>query len=1168
MSSSRFVHLHLHTEYSLLDGVCRLEQAIAHAKNLGQSAIAITDHGNMYGAFEFYKLAKKHGIKPIIGCEVYVAPRGMEDKQHGIDSENNHLILLCKDNTGYQNLIKLVSEAWTKGFYSRPRIDRALLEKHHEGLIALSACLAGEVPRAITSNDYEKAKKIALWYDSVMGRGNYYLELQDHGMREQKVVNSALIRLSKETGIPLVATNDAHYITKEDSRVQKILICIQTKKTIDEDTGIGFDTDQSYIKSEQEMLDLFPNHPEAIYNTAEIAERCNVEFETGNIILPHFELPDGCDHFEYFKKLCLDGLYKRYSNPTKEHFDRLNYELEVINKMGYVDYFLIVQDFVRFAKHNGISVGPGRGSGAGCLCAYCVEITDIDPIKYNLLFERFLNSERVSMPDFDIDFCYERRNEVIEYVNRKYGADHVAQIVTFGTMAAKAAVRDVGRVMGIPYNVVDSVAKLIPTELHITLENALKNSAQLRKLYDEDERTKLLIDLAKKVEGMPRHASIHAAGVVITRDEVTKYVPVAKNDDTITTQFTMTALEELGLLKMDFLGLRTLTVISDTEKSIREYKPDFDINKIPLDDQKVFKMMTEGHTDGIFQYESAGMRRVLSSLKPTSIEELIAIISLYRPGPMDSIDTYIFNKSNPDKIKYKTEKLERILNVTYGCIVYQEQVMEICRELAGYSYGRADIVRRAMSKKKHDVMDKERQNFIYGLKRDDGSIECEGAVARGVDEAVANEIFDEMSSFASYAFNKSHAAAYAVLAYRTAYLKRHYPAEFLASLLTSFLDNTNKVVGYCSECQRLGIKILPPSVNHSSLNFSTENKNIRYGLLAVKNLGEGLISKIISEREVGGEYTSFFNFCKRLYGRELNRRAVEALIKCGALDGLGSNRKQMITSTEQILDSLDDVRRSNIDGQIGLFDIPSDDIKSAEFVMPEMDEFSQAELLNMEKEVSGMYLSGHPMMEYNEAIAALNCNFSSSIVNGAEEGNVKDSSKVNLLGIVTKLSYKPTRNGSKLTFLTLEDQHGDIDIIIFPKTLEQNPAHLSEGNILFIKGSVQIRDVESARIVCNSFVKINSVAQAMGLVEKPKAEPQKKSKREGIFLRFDCANDDRIDAVKNLLEIFDGSFPVYFYYNDTKQYVRLPQSSFVDYNEPMIRELKRILGDENVVVSK
>ncbi len=1168
MSSSRFVHLHLHTEYSLLDGVCRLEQAIAHAKNLGQTAIAITDHGNMYGAFEFYKLAKKHGIKPIIGCEVYVAPRGMEDKQHGIDSENNHLILLCKDNTGYQNLIKLVSQAWTKGFYSRPRIDHDLLQKHHEGLIALSACLAGEVPRAIAANDYEKAKRIALWYDSVMGRGNYYLEMQDHGMREQKVVNASLIRLSNETGIPLVATNDAHYITKEDSRVQKILICIQTKKTIDEDTGIGFDTDQSYIKSEQEMLSLFPNHPEAIYNTAEIAERCNVEFETGNIILPHFELPDGCDHFEYFRKLCLDGLYKRYSNPTKEHFDRLEYELQVINKMGYVDYFLIVQDFVRFAKDNGISVGPGRGSGAGCLCAYCVEITDIDPIKYNLLFERFLNSERVSMPDFDIDFCYERRNEVIEYVNRKYGADHVAQIVTFGTMAAKAAVRDVGRVMGIPYNVVDSVAKLIPTELHITLENALKNSAQLRKLYDEDERTKLLIDLAKKVEGMPRHASIHAAGVVITRDEVTKYVPVAKNDDTVTTQFTMTALEELGLLKMDFLGLRTLTVISDAEKAIRKYNPDFDINKVPLDDQKVFKMMSEGHTDGIFQYESAGMRRVLSSLKPTSIEELIAIISLYRPGPMDSIDTYIFNKSNPDKIKYKTEKLEKILNVTYGCIVYQEQVMEICRELAGYSYGRADIVRRAMSKKKHDVMDKERQNFIYGLKRDDGSIECEGAVARGVDEAVANEIFDEMSNFASYAFNKSHAAAYAVLAYRTAYLKRHYPAEFLASLLTSFLDNTNKVVGYCAECQRLGIKILPPNVNHSSLNFSTQDKNIRYGLLAVKNLGEGLISKIISEREANGEYTSFYNFCKRLQGKELNRRAVDALIKCGALDNLGSNRKQMITSTEKILSSLDDVRRSNIDGQIGLFDIPADDVKPAEFTMPQMDEFTQTELLNMEKEVSGMYLSGHPMMEYNDASTALRCNFSSSILSGVEEGRIIEATKVNLLGIVTRLSYKPTKNGSKLTFLTLEDQHGDIDVIIFPKTMEQNPATLNEGNIIFIKGTVQLRDNESARIICNNFVKINSVAQAMNLVEKPKDEPQKKSKREGLFLRFDSADDEKIESVKNLLQIFSGNFPVYFYYNDTKQYVRLAQSNFVSYNESMIRELKRILGDENVVVSK
>ena len=1166
--SDRFVHLHLHTEYSLLDGVCRLEQAIAHTKKLGQTAMAITDHGNMYGVFEFYKLAKKHGIKPIIGCEVYVAPRGMEDKQHGLDNENYHLILLCKNNTGYQNLIKLVSDAWTKGFYSRPRIDHKALEEHHEGLIALSACLAGEVPRLISANDYEKAKNLALWYQSVMGKGNYYLELQDHGMREQKVVNSALIRISQETGIPLVATNDAHYITREDSRIQKILICIQTKKTIDEDTGIGFDTDESYIKSEQEMLDLFPNHPEAIYNTAEIAEKCNVEFEIGHTILPHFDLPDGCDHFEYFKKLCVDGLYKRYINPTNEHFERLNYELEVINKMGYVDYFLIVQDFVRFAKDNGISVGPGRGSGAGCLCAYCVEITDIDPIKYNLLFERFLNSERVSMPDFDIDFCYERRNEVIQYVNDKYGEDHVAQIVTFGTMAAKAAVRDVGRVLGVPYNIVDSVAKAIPNAVNITLEDALKESSVLRKAYEQDERTKMLIDLAKKVEGMPRHASIHAAGVVITRDEVTKYVPVAKNDDTVTTQFTMTALEELGLLKMDFLGLRTLTVISDTEKAVRKYNPDFDINKVSLDDQKVFKMMSDGHTDGVFQYESAGMRRVLGSLKPTSIEELIAIISLYRPGPMDSIDTYIFNKSHPDKIKYKTEKLEKILNVTYGCIVYQEQVMEICRELAGYSYGRADIVRRAMSKKKHDVMDKERHNFIYGLKREDGSIECEGAIARGVSEKAANEIFDEMSGFASYAFNKSHAAAYAVLAYRTAYLKCHYPAEFLSSLLTSFLDNTNKVVGYCAECQRLGIKILPPSVNHSNLTFSPQGKNIRYGLLAVKNLGEGLISKIISDREMNGEYTSFFNFCKRLHGRELNRRAVEALIKCGALDNLGSNRRQMLTSTEKILASLEDVRRSNIDGQIGIFDTPSEDIKVSEFVMPEMDEFSQSELLTMEKEVSGMYLSGHPMMEYSQAAEQLKCNFSSLVLNGTEEGTVFEGEKVKLLGIVTGLRFKTTKSGSKLALLTLEDQHGDINITVFPKTLEKNPAQITEGSILFVKGSVQLRDNEPARVLCDSFFKINSVAQALNLAEKPREEVQKKSKREGVFLRLDSANDERLDKVNNILEIFDGAFPVYFYYNDTKQYVKLPQSKFVDYNEPMIRELRRILGDGNVVVNK
>ena len=904
-----FVHLHLHTQYSLLDGACRFGQLFDAAKANGQTAVAITDHGNMFGAIEFYKEAKKHGIKPIIGCEVYVAVRSRHDKVHSIDSERHHLVLLCENETGYKNLIKMVSEAWTSGFYVKPRVDKELLEKYHEGIIALSGCLAGEIARKLVARDYDGAKQTALWYNSVFGQGNYYLEMQNHGLKEQLEIIPMLAKLSEETGIPLVATNDVHYVKKEDAKTQKVLICIQTNHTIDEETGIEFGTDDFYLKNEAEMLELFNNYPQAVENTQIIADRCNVEFEFHKTKLPHFDVPDGRDHFDYFREKCYEGLYKNYGeNPDKKYTERLDYELSVIKNMGYVDYFLIVADFINYAKSKDIPVGPGRGSGAGSIAAYCMGITGIDPMKYNLIFERFLNPERVSMPDIDVDFCYVRREEVIDYVIRKYGADHVAQIVTFGTMAARAAIRDVGRVLGIAYNTVDAVSKQIPRELDITIDKALRKNSELKKMYDSDPKIKELVDLAKAVEGMPRHASKHAAGVVITDKPVSEYVPLAKNDDSVVTQYTMTTIEELGLLKMDFLGLRTLTVIDDCVKAVREREPSFSIKNIPLDDEKTYDLFRNGDTYGVFQCESAGLRRVLSRLKPNNLEDIIAVISLYRPGPMDSIDTYIENRHNPERVKYKTEMLRPILEVTNGCMVYQEQVMEIFRSLAGYSLGRADIVRRAMSKKKHDVMEKERATFI------------EGCGKNGISKETANSIFDDMTSFASYAFNKSHSAAYALVAYQTAYLKCHYPAEFMAALMTSVIDWTDKVTMYISECNRMGIEVLRPDVNFSQAQFTTDFGKIRFGLLAVKNLGRNFIDAIYKERCLNGKYTSLYDFVKRVYSKDFNKRAVESLIKCGALDSFSLNRREMMLNLGSVISSVEATKRRNIDGQIGLFD--------------------------------------------------------------------------------------------------------------------------------------------------------------------------------------------------------------------------------------------------------
>ncbi|MBQ3149851.1 MAG: DNA polymerase III subunit alpha [Clostridia bacterium] len=1153
-----FVHLHLHTEYSLLDGACRINRVLDRAKELGQDSVAITDHGVMYGVIDFYKAAKSKGIKPILGCECYVAPRSRFDKTHGIDNERFHLVLLCENNTGYQNLIKMVSESFVNGFYVKPRIDLELLREHHEGLIALSGCLAGEVASALLADDYERAKKVALTYRDIFGENNYFLEIQNHGIREQLAINPQLIRLSEETGIPLVATNDAHYVNKEDSRVQQVLICIQTNHLLGEDTGLEFESDNFYLKSEEEMLSVMTACPDAVTRTAEIADRCNVTIEFGNTKLPHFEVPEGFDHFEWFTKKCYDGFYERYGAQAPEEYrERLQYELDVINKMGYVDYFLIVHDFIDYARKKGIPVGPGRGSGAGSMAAYCIGITGIDPMKYNLLFERFLNPERVSMPDFDVDFCIERRGEVIDYVNDKYGSDHVAQIVTFGTLAARAAIRDVGRVLGMSYSAVDAVAKLIPNELKMTIDTALKKSKELRDLYDSNEQIKDLIDTAKSIEGMPRNTSTHAAGVVIARDPVSTYVPLATNDDVIVTQFTMTTLEELGLLKMDFLGLRNLTVINDAVKMIQKKVPDFDLAKIDFSDSDVYAMMSKGLTEGVFQFESAGMRSTVMGLEAKSLEDLIAVISLYRPGPMDSIPQYIENRHHPENIKYKTPLLEDILDVTYGCMVYQEQVMQIFRKLAGYSFGRADVVRRAMSKKKHDVMEKERSVFLYGSVREDGTVECEGAIKRGVDEKAANSIFDDMSSFASYAFNKSHAAAYAYIAYQTAWLKNKYPKEFMAAILSSVLDRADKISSYIAECNRIGIKVMPPDVNESFERFTVNDNGIRFGLLAIKNLGKGFISQIVTERQKGGRYESFYTFCKRLQGKEFNRRAVESLIKSGALDSFPTNRRQMLMMLPEVLDSLESDRRSSIEGQLGFFEVSG--IKETEPTPPDVQELPHEELMAMEKETTGLYLSGHPMAKYADDAAALKAVRLSDIAAEKDEmTSFYDNQHVRVLGIITSVKKKITKNNDSMAFLTVEDMTGSVEVIVFPKTLSESGSFIQEGKIVLINGRISIREDEDTKIVCMSIE-----PHKEGLftkVEKPTASESKKKK--GLFIRIPSESDERRIKANRFINIFEGTVPVYYYYSDVKKYSE--PICKTDANEPLLNELRRICGKDNV----
>ena len=1152
-----FTHLHLHTEYSLLDGACRIEGLMQRVKALGQTAVAITDHGVMYGCVDFYKAAKKAGVKPIIGCEVYVATRTRFDKVNRIDG-SNHLVLLCKNETGYKNLIKMVSAGFTEGFYNKPRVDHELLEEYHEGLICLSACLAGEIPQALLAGDYEKAKNLARYYEDLFGKGNYYIEIQDHGLDEQRTVLPLLVRLSRETGIPLVATNDAHYLEKEDSRMQHILICIQTNKTVNDDDVLEFGTDEFYVKSTEEMYELFSAWPEACENTNRIAEMCSFDFEFGVTKLPYFVAPDGMDNKEYFVKLCRDGLLRRYGADVPEDIRaRLDYEISIIDRMGYINYYLIVFDFINYAKSQGIPVGPGRGSGAGSLAAYCVGITNIDPIKYNLLFERFLNPERVSMPDFDIDFCYERRQEVIDYVIRKYGADHVAQIVTFGTMAARAAIRDVGRVLDMPYGTVDGIAKLVPMEPKMTLTKALSISRELKARYDADPQVKELIDMSLKLEGMPRHASTHAAGVVITREAADEYVPLATNDGNPVTQFTMTTIEELGLLKMDFLGLRTLTVIDDAEKMIRKREPGFSMDAVPYDDQRVYAMLNAGETEGVFQMESGGMTQAVMGLQSKSLEDIIAIISLYRPGPMESIPTYIANRHNPGNVKYKTPQLEHILDVTNGCIVYQEQVMQICRELAGFSYGQADLVRRAMSKKKHDVMEKERQHFVHG--NTEPGHECAGCVANGISETVANAIFDDMSSFASYAFNKAHAAAYAVVAYQTAYLKRHYPREFMAALLTSVLDNTGKVIEYTAECQRMGIRVLPPDINASDVGFTVEGKDIRFGLLALKNVGRNLIATVVRERS-GTPYRSLYDFCKRLHGTEINRRAVESMIKSGAFDNLEAKRRSMMDGVEGILKSVESEARRNLDGQIDLFGALDGEQESGRNVykLPDSgEEYPYDILLQMEKEVSGLYLSGHPLDHYRPVIEKVSTCRISELV--GENAHAYDEQNVTLVCTVVRTKTINTKAGGMMAFITVEDLSGSMEVLAFPKVLLAASEAVHDNAVVVIKGRVSYKEDEPSKLIADSIVDVERY-------EPDKIKTDIKSTKNGLWLKLSSMRSESFEETKNLLQIFEGNFPVYMYFEDTKQRMLAPKSLWCTQSDLLVSELERVLGASNVKV--
>ena len=1148
-----FVHLHVHSEYSLLDGACRIDGLMDRVKELGQTAVALTDHGVMYGCIDFYKAAKAAGIKPIIGCEVYVAPRRMTDKVHGLDQESYHLVLLCENQKGYQNLCYMVSEAFLHGFYGKPRIDLELLEQRHEGLIALSACLGGAIPQALLHEDYQGAREYALRLSNMFGPDRFYLELQDHGIEAQHPVNQGLQRLAREEGLPLVITNDAHYLRKEDADMQDVLLCIQTGKTVDDQNRMRFETQEFYLKSEEELRALFPGCDEAFSNTQKIADMCNVEFTFHEYHLPAYPVPEGYTNEEYFRKLCYEGFRERYPEEPEEYRERMEYEISVISSMGYVNYYLIVWDFIHYAKQAGIPVGPGRGSGAGSIVAYCIHITEVDPMKYGLIFERFLNPERVSMPDFDTDFCQERRGEVIDYVYRKYGSDRVAQIVTFGTMAARGAIRDVGRALNFTFAETDVVAKLVPAGPHVTLKSALQDSPRFKELYDGDPRVKKLVDTAMRLEGMPRNASTHAAGVVITAQPVCSYVPLSRNDDTIVTQYTMTTIEELGLLKMDFLGLRNLTVIQDAEEQIRQVNPGFSVANIPDDDPETFAMLSEGKTQGVFQMESAGMTGVCINMKPSSIEDITAIVALYRPGPMDSIPRFIANKLDASKVTYKTPLLEPILKVTYGCIVYQEQVIEIFRNLGGYTMGQADNIRRAISKKKMKVIAEERKVFVYGDKEQGIS----GAIAKGVSEAAAQSIYDEIVDFANYAFNKSHAVCYAVVAYQTAYLKCHYPRQYMAALMTSVLDSAVKISTYIAECKELGIPLLSPDINHSEDHFSVEEGGIRFGLGAVKNIGRGLIRSVSQKRREGGPFQSLQDFLERMDEGELNKRAVENLIRCGAMDCFGYHRSELIGVYEAMMDGVADTRKKNLEGQLGLFSMLDEDEPAARIDIPRREEFSKAELMAMEKETTGIYLSGHPMDDYRKFLQNTHVLPIGELME--EDSRFQDDQIVSVAGIIQTVKTKTTRNNSIMAYVTLEDDTAAIEMLAFSSVLSQYGGYIKENGAVVVTGRLSLRDDKEPQIV------INRVRPMSDYSEKPPKEPEetKPVPRQGtLYLRLPGEEGKLYPKVKAILNMFPGESRAVLFFEDT----RARRGTACTLADSMLTELKNVLGEGNVVL--
>ncbi|MCI6783543.1 MAG: DNA polymerase III subunit alpha [Lachnospiraceae bacterium] len=1146
-----FAHLHVHTEYSLLDGSNKIKEYVEKIKALGMTAGAITDHGVMYGVIDFYKAAREAGINPILGCEVYVAPGSRLDREmvHGED-RYYHLVLLAENNVGYSNLMKIVSKGFVEGYYYKPRVDMEVLEKYHEGIIALSACLAGEVQRNLVRGMYEEAKEVAYRYERCFGKGNFFLELQDHGIPEQKLVNQQLLRMSQETGIELVATNDVHYTNAEDAEPHDILLCLQTGKKLADEDRMRYEGGQYYVKSEEEMKALFPYALQALENTQKIANRCHVEIEFGHTKVPHFEVPEGYDSWTYLNKLCHEGLDKRYGADAPKYLQKLDDELAVIKNMGYVDYFLIVWDFIHYAREHDIMVGPGRGSAAGSLVSYTTGITDIDPIRYNLIFERFLNPERVSMPDIDVDFCFERRQEVIDYVVEKYGKDCVTQIVTFGTLAARGVIRDVGRVMDLPYNFVDTIAKAIPNELGITIDKALVMNPELRGMYESDESVKKLIDMSRRLEGLPRHTSMHAAGVVISQKPMDEYVPLSRaSDGTITTQFTMTTIEELGLLKMDFLGLRTLTVIQNAVRLAEKSSgKKIDMNAIDYNDKKVLDSLGTGKTDGVFQLESAGMKNFMKELKPQSLEDVIAGISLYRPGPMDFIPAYIKGKDHPESITYDCPELEPILAPTYGCIVYQEQVMQIVRDLAGYTWGRSDLVRRAMSKKKGKVMEQERKNFVYGNPEEN----VPGCIARGIDEKVANKIYDNMIDFAKYAFNKSHAAAYAVVAYQTAYLKYYYPVEFMAALMTSVLDNTSKVSEYIYTCRQMGIAILPPDINEGEGGFSVSGHAIRYGLSAIKSIGRPVIDAIVEERKIRGPFTTLKDFITRLSGREVNKRTIENFIKAGALDGLEGNRRQKMMIYGSLLDALNQEKKTTMAGQMTLFDIaPEEDKAEYEIKLPNVEEYDKEVLLGFEKEVLGIYISGHPLEEYMERLKKNTNAVTTDFVLDEETGTLKvtDGARVRIGGMITDKVIKYTKNNKAMAFITLEDLVGTVEIIIFPKDYERYAKYLENDAKVFVEGRITAEEDRNGKLICEKIISFDEV------------------KRE-LWLQFPSKSDfeEKEGALYGKMMDADGSEHVVIYLAAEKQMKRLPENRNVAITKELLEELERFLGKNNVKV--